>query len=341
MMLVRLDALLHPLALVNQVTISLILMASFLALPGWVAAVIPPADSVRIESIKALISTHQIRTVAELLPWLPKSFRSRYVLMHQSESLQQGSPLAPRVILFTPDAKFVMTFNGDASQYGFEAIETMSFASDGPMKDKFVFEEIVFPKDLEARIKYLNDQNAFDEAKKLVRDHQNPNRIGPNARVCLGCHKKDPRPNWNQGDQWPGAYGKIQDTIWNQKMPGTDPASGEVVQFEDFLEMRTFPQFAKLASRVPRDKNPTDKHPRYQHVLLQFPDSKEDASDQQFRIHGGYWKIKCPSSGSHLERIQVLSSVQGPTSFSTSGLFRNQSKPQDAIQFLTNAASGL
>ncbi len=217
------------------------------------------AGTFDIRAIKTLIASHKIQTIAALLPLLPAEMRGNYVLMFQSESLQQASVFAPRVLLFSDDGKLVVTFNGGPNQYGFETLETMSFEDQGK-KDRFIFEEIVFPGDLVARSRYLAEQNAFDELKQLARDHENPNRQGPNPQVCRGCHKQDPRPNWNQGLFWPGAYGRIDDAFWNQRMTVKDPVTGENTSALDHDEFESIKALKEIFAH----------HPRYRYIRLSF-----------------------------------------------------------------------
>jgi hypothetical protein len=51
-------------------------------------------------------------TIEQLLPLLPREFRNGSTLIRESQSNQEGTPEAPRAILYGPDAKFVLTFNG-------------------------------------------------------------------------------------------------------------------------------------------------------------------------------------------------------------------------------------
>src|SRR5690349_15808778 len=78
---------------------------------------------------------------AALLAALPAPQRTRYALMFESRSLQGATPENPRVILFGPDARFILTFNGSPAQRGFRVVETMEF-DDG--EKEFRLRELVF-----------------------------------------------------------------------------------------------------------------------------------------------------------------------------------------------------
>ncbi|TLY93702.1 MAG: hypothetical protein E6K44_03960 [Gammaproteobacteria bacterium] len=78
-------------------------------------------------SLQSLLSHQDIGSVEELIAALPAAQRNRYALVFESRSLQGASPENPRVILYGPDARFIVTFNGSPAQRGFRAVETMEF----------------------------------------------------------------------------------------------------------------------------------------------------------------------------------------------------------------------
>jgi hypothetical protein len=92
-------------------------------------------------ALRSVIETRQVNSVKELVPLLPAALRSRYALIFSSRSLQQATYSAPRVILYGSDAHLVLTFNGDASQRGFNTVETLEFGRD----KHFRLREIRFP----------------------------------------------------------------------------------------------------------------------------------------------------------------------------------------------------
>src|SRR5256885_10047748 len=64
-------------------------------------------------------------------------------LFRSSRSLQGASPENPRVILYGPDARFIVTFNGSPAQRGFRAVETMEFED---ASKEFRLRELLFPE---------------------------------------------------------------------------------------------------------------------------------------------------------------------------------------------------
>jgi len=139
-------------------------------------------------TLQRTIEDRNLRSIEELLPLLPTDLRSRYVLMFRSRSLHGASFAHPRAILFDPEARFVISFNGDASQAGFAALETMEFVD----ADKsFRFREIVFPEG-------AHDSSGIEVSQ-------------PNPPLCRKCHGEPPRPIWDTHPLWPGAYGERYD----------------------------------------------------------------------------------------------------------------------------------
>ena len=152
------------------------------------AAAVPAAEAIDFAALERTIADRNVRSIEELLPLLPTDLRSRYVLMFRSRSLHGSSFAHPRAILFDPEARFVISFNGDASQAGFDALETMEFVDS---EKSFRFREIVFPES--------------GHGSGAVQISQ------PNPPVCRKCHGEPPRPIWDTHPSWPGAYGERYD----------------------------------------------------------------------------------------------------------------------------------
>src|SRR5256885_17269149 len=100
----------------------------------------------------------------------------------ESRSLQGASPENPRVILFGPDARFIVTFNGSPAQRGFRVVETMEFDDDSK---EFRLRELLFPE-------------RAGSPDKVVVSEVNPQR-------CTRCHgeigrascRKECRSRWS------------------------------------------------------------------------------------------------------------------------------------------------
>jgi hypothetical protein len=161
--------------------------------PKWLviltaAVIVPTAARSRafdFAALQDLIETKHLRSIEQLLPALPASLRARYALVFASRSLQDARFEAPRVILYGIDAKFVVTFNGDADQRGFNTLETMEFNDE---TQQFQFREIIFPV------------SPSDSPLAVISD--------PNPGRCQRCHGSPAHPVWDTLPLWPGVYGE-------------------------------------------------------------------------------------------------------------------------------------
>ena len=147
----------------------------------------PPgrAAAFNFAALQSLLSQQDIGSVEELIAALPPVQRNRYALVFESRSLQGASLENPRAILFGPDARFIVTFNGSPAQRGFRVVETMEFDDDSK---EFRLRELLFP------------ERAAGVGKVVVSE-VNPQR-------CARCHGAPPRPVWDTFPLWPGAYGE-------------------------------------------------------------------------------------------------------------------------------------
>lgn len=139
------------------------------------------------EDLKKLIKKSKVTSLEQLLPLLPKEFVQNFTFVYDSRSPFNGSitPDYPRVILFSPDGKFVITFTGAPDKPGYDIIETIEFDK---KSDRFKF-------------------YAYDFA--------NPNKPNPDLtpESCRHCHGSDPRPIYDSYPLWPGFYGATLDSF--------------------------------------------------------------------------------------------------------------------------------
>lgn len=133
-------------------------------------------------SLQAQISAHGITTIEALVQGLPVALRAQYTLAFDSRSLQGASYINPRAILFGDDASLVITFNGDPSERGYDAVETMEFDAS---TRSFRFREIRFGE-----------------------PGAPPTISGSNPARCTACHGTPARPIWDTAPSWPGVYGE-------------------------------------------------------------------------------------------------------------------------------------
>jgi hypothetical protein len=148
---------------------------------GWPWGVHLEAAEFGFASLQELIRTHDIRSVDELIAALPEDLRTHYALVFASRSLQGASFAAPRVIAYGPEANFVLTFNGDPGQRGFQTVECMEFDAG---RKEFQFRELEFAPQATAVVSPVN------------------------PKKCAGCHGVPAKPVWDTYPVWPGAYGE-------------------------------------------------------------------------------------------------------------------------------------
>jgi hypothetical protein len=135
-----------------------------------------------------------VDSIAELIPLLPRELRENFLFVYESRSpFHAGiSPEYPRVILFTNDARLVLTFIGDERRPGFDLLETMSFDDD---KARFELRPYLMP---------AAERRAWRPSAEDSR--------------CARCHGADPRPIIDSYPLWPGFYGSVQDTFPNDRI---------------------------------------------------------------------------------------------------------------------------
>jgi len=137
------------------------------------------------DALLRIVVGEHVNAIERVLERLPAPLRSHYALVFASRSLQQASDRDPRVVLFSDDGRFVLTFNGHPSQRGYNALETMQFDDE---RKQFVFRELTFP------------DPSMPDVPVAVSE--------PNPQKCLACHGHPARPVWDTHPVWPGAYGQ-------------------------------------------------------------------------------------------------------------------------------------
>lgn len=180
---------------------------------------------------------------------LPTHYRRHFSMIHKSFSIQSATPLAPRVILYGPDAQVMMTFNAGKDENGKtmaggDSIEVIEFDDS---KKIWKFSEI-----------------SFDENKKL--------HLEENPKKCVMCHTGTPKaiesrhaqfymddlkPIFPQYPFWPGFYGSVNDIV-GFKGPGSkDTIMHNLKDTVDQIKDLTFDTTEELFRlRELLDKNP-------------------------------------------------------------------------------------
>lgn len=211
----------------------------------------------------------------------PEYFNN-FVLMYRSQSLQESSYQAPRVLLFDGSAEMIVTFNGDSRHRGYNKLELMQFRADTLA---FEFRELEF---IEGRLK-------VSEA---------------NPQSCMQCHQsasrqdRDPRPNWEPYNVWPGAYGSQSGSLW---------------EMSDYTRQSLKPQDRILIPEQKKEDAELKKfwqHTRPQHARYQLIDFPSDDSSRFFEnIAHQTVSFTDRLSNVSLRRMVRLARQQNPQAF--------------------------
>lgn len=165
--------------------------------------------------LKQLVETEKPTRLEELLPHLPNSWLTNYVLMEKSRSAQGASRAYPRVILFG-EGDLMLAFNGHPAQRGHQVLEAIEY-------DR-------------ARGQYEFRAIDFSSGTAVVSP--------PNPSRCTLCHQNPLRPNWEPYPFWPGAVGE-HDTI----------SADEVEYLEQFArEGASHPRYRHLKRQANLDQ---------------------------------------------------------------------------------------
>jgi hypothetical protein len=163
------------------------------------------------DNLVDLIRDEKISKIGDLLGRLSTlypAYLTHHTLSYESLSLQDGSYVHPRAIVFGESARMVISFNGDSNQRGYSGLETMTFSE----KKGYQFREIVFAGEPQAEA----TAEEQEEAKNIV-DLQLPRATvsQSNPGKCLQCHSSEnPRPIWQPYFIWPGMYGSDDDNLF-------------------------------------------------------------------------------------------------------------------------------
>jgi len=132
--------------------------------------------------------------------------RANFTFVHDSRGPLRASvtPAFPRAILFTADARLVLSFTGDPGAPGFDLLEALAF----------------------------DDASASfsPRAWLLPAAQRRAWRPPPEAMDCARCHGADARPIFDSYPLWPGFYGAVLDAF-----PRDRPGREELARYRAFL----------------------------------------------------------------------------------------------------------
>ncbi len=249
---------------------------------------------VTFDKIAATLQECRIARIENLLPLLPADFRSRYALVYASRSLQGATPLHPRVIMFGLDARFILTFSGTPELTGYDLMETIEFDD---REKKFNFRSIEFPAER---------TNAISKEPLPA-----PHFSELNPPLCVACHRKELRPNWDSYAGWPGVYGSRDDTF-----PAAEKEQYQSFQNNVFMKVGRYRYFAE-PEKYP-DRSGYIDYYRWNRPVLQFNlnlsllssqanarSLKENKKLHRFR-YTMLAAVNCPDDFNNTQSLQAL-----------------------------------
>ena len=200
-------------------------------------------EEMTYEKLKELITnpSRRITKISSLIEALPQHMKDdNYVVMYRSRSLQHATPTKPRVLVYSPTARLILSFNGgDTNVKGHDSIEVIQFRDSSA---RFEFREIQFGKE--------DELPTFSDA---------------NPRKCFACHQGserknvDLRPNWEPYNIWPGAIGAKDGGILPHSPIEIDK---RIKSYDkDFLEEQ-----AREPKIIEEFITLSVEHPRYKHL---------------------------------------------------------------------------
>lgn len=176
---------------------------------------------------------HTLKDDDELRPLF-----EHYTFSKDSLSLQGGTLLQPRALLFESTAQFITTFTDHWK--GRYALETSDFDFN---KDNILFREIIAKEDLPEELKAQLGGKNLKDAPEEVLDHELDLKASEiefenekfavtiaNPQKCMNCHALFPNePKWTRYiedgyNRWPRMYGEFDDSLTEK----------EVASFEEF-----------------------------------------------------------------------------------------------------------
>jgi hypothetical protein len=224
------------------------------------------------DSLSQVIAAQHVGSVEDLLAALPEDLRTHYSLVFSSRSLQDASFEHPRAVLFGSNAQLIVTFNGDASQHGFEAVETMEFDAHA---NRFIFREITFSRDKAQPAAQISS---------------------PNPARCAACHDHPARPIWDVPPAWPGVYGERY---------GAGLSTTELRGLQRFLAIQaTHPRYRYLlgaGALADRDTYVSSARAAYNGVSVEPPNARLSAQLATFNVRSILSELASqPGFASHL-----------------------------------------
>jgi len=156
--------------------------------------------------VTTLAKNPAIQDQNQFLASIPPGTLQTFTLLSKSKSAQAPgiNKDTPGVIRMSADGKLILRYTCDRSSSVFNTVEVIRF---NDTTKKFVFSEIDF------------GGRKANGGKAAVPVAKPANRVHEDGTKCMTCHNAkpsppapiDPRPNWENYDQWPGVFGNDED----------------------------------------------------------------------------------------------------------------------------------
>jgi hypothetical protein len=173
-----------------------------------------------MKELLSLMTWKEVRTIDQLLTYLPDDLKMNYTVQWHSHGLQEANEKYPRIIMFSSNGQIYISFNGHPQQKKYNKLEIMEFHYPS---GKYVLFEIDFPIISRRGEKYT------------YRKH-----LKTNPSKCLECHGKIPRPIF--GDYGPSAPGVQEWPGFHNVYNGNDHY--KIVDFN--LKRKKLPRYRHL-----------------------------------------------------------------------------------------------
>ncbi|MCB0415409.1 MAG: hypothetical protein KDD50_13825 [Bdellovibrionales bacterium] len=208
---------------------------------------LPALANLEFTDFKQRILEKKSNSVAKALLQLPEEYLENYTLVKNSQSLQSGTMLNPRAILFGDSGKTIYTFSGDPDLRGYSSIETVEAGEDNLyfrsviflQEEEFVQGEVVDKKTIAEQTALEEDEIEYFDDRVVISK--------PNPRACMGCHSLDPqsfqktgfaRYIWSRYSSWPDVYGSNDDSLIQKEKSKNEEDEGF-----DKIDLATIKQY--------------------------------------------------------------------------------------------------
>lgn len=184
-----------------------------------------------------IVNDPNTKTKADFLKRIPKDSLQKFTFIHKSLSLQQHgvSKETPRVMRFSNDGKFIITYTTNENSSNINGIESIFF-DDKTRRYHFLHTEFLTEDQITNGVSSITEKD---------------------PKACMSCHGGlDPRPNWQQYQTWPGVYGEDDDQFKKSKDP-------RVASLDDYTSMLSKLKDTPEISTLPWPHKDSNLYPHY------------------------------------------------------------------------------